>query len=409
MRDVLRGGDGLGLHRAVVTVHGELQNRPYRVIRPCRDPHASIVGRSGIENDPARRPPGITTENGFARAADGPDPGGASSGAEQAYLQHPRGHGRARIRAGGGSGGSGDAYAAHVVPTGPPPAPPGADGQTHTIGYDRYSLIVDGKRLVLWSGEMHPSGCRARPCGATSCRRCAPSATTRSASTSPGTTTPRAGPLRLHRRPRSRPVPAHGHRDRSLRHPAPRPVHQRGDRRGRLPGLARRHEGHGPHLGPDVPLARRRVADPGRLDRLQAPVHPGHGHGPALPDRERVRRPRHRARRPRLHVPPVQEGARRRHRRPPVPQRQGPQRLLDPGVLRHRRGHGRLAVRLRRVSDAFPTPARLGSLRGRRGQGRGHRQPQDPWVRARVRRGLVRPVGRVLVRREGVRGVAPDA
>ncbi|WP_416962815.1 glycoside hydrolase family 35 protein [Streptomyces sp. Agncl-13] len=57
---------------------------------------------------------------------------------------------------GGGSGGSGDAYAVHVVPTGAPPAPPAADGQSHTIGYDRYSLIVDGKRLVLWSGEMHP-------------------------------------------------------------------------------------------------------------------------------------------------------------------------------------------------------------------------------------------------------------
>ncbi|MEU7058680.1 beta-galactosidase [Streptomyces sp. NPDC046197] len=58
----------------------------------------------------------------------------------------------------GGSGGPGapTAYAAHSVPTGPPPAPPSADGQRHTIGFDRYSLLVDGRRLVLWSGEMHP-------------------------------------------------------------------------------------------------------------------------------------------------------------------------------------------------------------------------------------------------------------
>ncbi|MFF0849945.1 beta-galactosidase [Streptomyces sp. NPDC003280] len=58
----------------------------------------------------------------------------------------------------GGSGGPGapSAFAARSVPTGPAPAPPGADGERHTIGYDAYSLLVDGKRLVVWSGEMHP-------------------------------------------------------------------------------------------------------------------------------------------------------------------------------------------------------------------------------------------------------------
>ncbi|MGW3357412.1 glycoside hydrolase family 35 protein [Streptomyces bungoensis] len=58
----------------------------------------------------------------------------------------------------GGSGGPGapSAFAARRVPTGPPPAPPRADGKPHTIGYDAYSLLVDGRRLVVWSGEMHP-------------------------------------------------------------------------------------------------------------------------------------------------------------------------------------------------------------------------------------------------------------
>ncbi|MEU5316216.1 beta-galactosidase [Streptomyces sp. NPDC021056] len=43
-----------------------------------------------------------------------------------------------------------------LAPTGPPPSPPTADGSAHTVGFDRYSLLVDGRRLVLWSGEMHP-------------------------------------------------------------------------------------------------------------------------------------------------------------------------------------------------------------------------------------------------------------
>ncbi len=36
-----------------------------------------------------------------------------------------------------------------------PPAPPPARAAVHTVGYDHYSLIVDGQRLFVWSGELH--------------------------------------------------------------------------------------------------------------------------------------------------------------------------------------------------------------------------------------------------------------
>lgn len=42
------------------------------------------------------------------------------------------------------------------VPTGPPPPAPRADGEPHRIGSDEHSLLVDGRRLVLWSAEMSP-------------------------------------------------------------------------------------------------------------------------------------------------------------------------------------------------------------------------------------------------------------
>ncbi|MDX3749352.1 beta-galactosidase [Streptomyces sp. AK08-02] len=56
----------------------------------------------------------------------------------------------------GSDGPGGSAYAARIAPTGPAPDPPSADGRPHTVGFDRYSLLVDGRRLVLWSGETHP-------------------------------------------------------------------------------------------------------------------------------------------------------------------------------------------------------------------------------------------------------------
>ncbi|MHA5051310.1 beta-galactosidase [Streptomyces sp. SD15] len=43
-------------------------------------------------------------------------------------------------RSGGGAGGGGSAYAA----------------DRHTVGFDKYSMLIDGERVVLWSGEVHP-------------------------------------------------------------------------------------------------------------------------------------------------------------------------------------------------------------------------------------------------------------
>ncbi|MFE9764539.1 beta-galactosidase [Streptomyces sp. NPDC005808] len=54
-----------------------------------------------------------------------------------------------------GSGSSG-AYAVDTAPTGAAPGPPVADGDRHTVGFDRYSMLIDGRRVVLWSGEVHP-------------------------------------------------------------------------------------------------------------------------------------------------------------------------------------------------------------------------------------------------------------
>ncbi|KES04742.1 beta-galactosidase [Streptomyces toyocaensis] len=56
-----------------------------------------------------------------------------------------------------GSGGAATGtHGPRSVPTGPPPSPPRADGRRHRVGFDGYSLLVDGRRLVLWSAEMHP-------------------------------------------------------------------------------------------------------------------------------------------------------------------------------------------------------------------------------------------------------------
>ncbi|MEV6794797.1 beta-galactosidase [Streptomyces sp. NPDC051320] len=34
--------------------------------------------------------------------------------------------------------------------------PAAADGAPHTVAFDKYSMVIDGRRVVLWSGEIHP-------------------------------------------------------------------------------------------------------------------------------------------------------------------------------------------------------------------------------------------------------------
>ncbi|WP_433730639.1 beta-galactosidase [Actinoplanes sp. CA-051413] len=45
---------------------------------------------------------------------------------------------------------------AAAAPAAPPRAAPPQAAAAHTIGYDRYSLILDGRRTFVWSGEFHP-------------------------------------------------------------------------------------------------------------------------------------------------------------------------------------------------------------------------------------------------------------
>src|SRR5262245_40185085 len=37
-----------------------------------------------------------------------------------------------------------------------PPAAAAAAASSHTITWDRYSLLIDGQRVFVWSGEFHP-------------------------------------------------------------------------------------------------------------------------------------------------------------------------------------------------------------------------------------------------------------
>ncbi|GAA3341661.1 beta-galactosidase [Amorphoplanes nipponensis] len=48
------------------------------------------------------------------------------------------------------------AAGAALLPAGPAPAVPPRPATAHTIGYDRYSLTIDGRRTFVWSGEFHP-------------------------------------------------------------------------------------------------------------------------------------------------------------------------------------------------------------------------------------------------------------
>ncbi len=154
------------------------------------------------------------------------------------------------------SGGDG-AFARASTPTGPAPEPPGADGTRHTVGFDKYSMWSTAAGSSCGPARSTPSGCRAPPLWRTSWKSWAHGYNTISVYVSWNYHSP--APWTTIHRSRPRPVPAHGRRDRPVRDPAARPVHQRRVDAGGFPGWLTATRV--PHLRPDLSVVRRRVAD----------------------------------------------------------------------------------------------------------------------------------------------------
>ena len=254
-----------------------------------------------------------------------------------------------------------------LAPTGPAPAPPAADGRRHTVGFDRYSMLVDGRRLVIWSGEVHPF------------RLPSPSLW----------------------RDVLQKLRAHGYNTVSIyvawnyHSPAPGVHDFTGVRDLDLFLRTAAETGlyvivrPGPYINAEVDAGgfpgwltatpgTARTADPTYLghvdrwltavDRIVARHQYTDGGGTVVLYQLENEYDDHvtERHRPRLHGAPLPHGPRRRHRRAAVPQRQGPQRPLGAGHLRHGRRAGPLPVRLRRLPLPVQDAAGLGPLRRRR-------------------------------------------
>ena len=106
----------------------------------------------------------------------------------------------------------------------------------HTISWDRYSFVIDGKREWLWSGEFHYFRLPNPDLWRDQLEKLkAERLQHRLAVLQLGLPLPRARRLRLHRRARHRPAARHRRRRRPLRDRAAGPVHQRRARLRRLP------------------------------------------------------------------------------------------------------------------------------------------------------------------------------
>ena len=109
----------------------------------------------------------------------------------------------------------------------------------HTVTYDGYSFLIDGKRTYLWSGEFHYFRLPNQDLWRDVLEKMkAAGFNAISLYFDWGYHSPAPGRLRLHRRTRRRQTPRHRAPVRHLRHRSARPVHQCRGRRRRLPRLA---------------------------------------------------------------------------------------------------------------------------------------------------------------------------
>ena len=220
-----------------------------------------------------------------------------------------------------------------------------------TVTFDQYSLMIDGKRTFVWSGEFHPfrlpspdlwrdvlQKMKASGYNAVShlLRLGLPLAASRACTTSPASATwtgcsTIAAEVGLY----------------VIARPGPY-INAEVDGGG-FPGWLTTQAGTRPHRRARLPRRGRRVAVTRSTDHRPAPVHQRHRHGDPVPDRERARGHRHDA--AELHAAPVRQGPRRRHHRADLPQRQGPQRHLG-------------AARLRRCRAPSPGPVDLYAFDG---------------------------------------------
>ena len=156
------------------------------------------------------------------------------------------------------------------------------------------SLLVDGQRVYLWSGEIHPvSAPQPRPVARRAREDEGERLQRRLDLRRLGVSLAEAGRLRLLRRSRHGPLPRHRRRGRDLRDRPAGAVHQRRGRRRRLPRLAD-HQARTARTNNATYLSYTgRVPVAHRPDHRAPPAHERLGDGDPLPDRERVREQRH--------------------------------------------------------------------------------------------------------------------
>ena len=183
---------------------------------------------------------------------------------------------------------------------------------THTVTFDKYSLMIDGQRTFVWSGEFHPFRLPSPGLWRDVLQKMKAEGYTAVSiyfdwgyhSPSPGvydfTGVRDMDRLLDHRR-----------RGRAVRDRPAGSLHQRRGHGGGFPGLAHHAGRPGALRRARLPRRHRRVAARDRRDHRPAPAHERHRLGDPVPDRERAGLDRHLA--AQLPAAPVRQGPRRRH------------------------------------------------------------------------------------------------